>query len=692
MSEIRLRNALLTSIKRTWWLIAVLLILMSGFRLLFTVQFAHPEIWSEFLSSLPMAFAFGAVHDLRILLIFALPPTFSLLWMRDRTLDRWKSWLHRTSIYWFLGISAIVIVLASEQIYYSYFGARFNILAFGAIEDDVPAVLASAWQTYPLLLYLSVGLVLEYFVLRIIRRAFHFISFLHAAKAPQAHEVDRALNYHLITHTGLTVFLCLLPLTPIFVSLDNEYSQTAFVRIIPENGVEKLAETMWTRFNEEQLSTAKQFGFGEDPQHAIEAFSNHLSVTDQGPLLQRLPLQAMEPTPVVENPPHVVLVVMESFATHLLQYQSPEFDLLGPAQTYFEEGVLYERFLPCDNISVGTILGITLNLPYRPNTKHLSQSDQKSRSYPSSMAKLFGERGYDTAFYYGGPSDWRELDHFLPNQGFEEMVGMQDLIERYQLDLEKDGGPWGVWDEYLFRAVTERLRSADKPVFMVVFTTTNHSPHKVPADWRAKKLSPPARLLERTGPLNETQSAQVETYRYAAYQLGIWLDGLKDANLKEQTIVGVTGDHTAGMGIPFSHQDILLKRAVPFLLLMPESIAEQFQADPLTPGSHKDMAPTLFHAAGLGPYGYRGLGTSLLAPQARHLGFNSSGLVLSPQGAVRIHQDGYDALRWRGNSLQLEPSQSNLDDEAALKAYQAALSLTDWLIYEDSPEPEESPN
>ena len=690
MSEIRLRNAILTSIKRTWWLITVLLITMSGFRLLFTVQFAHPEIWSEFLNSLPMAFAFGAVHDLRILLIFALPPTFSLLWMRDRTLDRWKSWLHRTSLYWFFGISVIVIVLASEQIYYSYFNARFNILAFGAIEDDVGAVLTSAWQTYPLLLYLSIGLVLEYLVLRIIRRAFHFTSFLHATKAPQAHEVDRALNLHLATHTGLTVLLCLLPLTPIFVSLDDKYSQTAFVRIIPENGVEKLAETMWTRFNEDQLSTAKQYGFGEDPQSAIEAFTNHQSATDQGSLLQRLPLQAMQPTPTIDQPPHVVLVVMESFATHLLQYQSPEFDLLGPAKTYFEQGVLYERFLPCDNISIGTILGIALNLPYRPNTKHLSQTDERSRSYPSSMAKLFGDRGYDTAFYYGGPSDWRELDQFLPNQGFEELLGMEYLIERYQLDIEKDGGPWGVWDEYLFPAVTERLINADKPVFMVVFSTTNHLPYRLPPDWSAKELTPPARLLARTGPFNEMQNAQVETYRYASYQLGLWLDGLKDAGLDQETIIGVTGDHTTGMGIPFSHQELLLERAVPFLLLMPDAIASQFQADPLTPGSHKDMAPTLFHAAGLGPYGYRGLGTSLLAPQARHLGFNSSGLILTPQGAVRIHQDGFDALRWEKDSMELRPVESSIEDEAALKTYQSALSLTDWLIYEEPSPPEQN--
>lgn len=690
MSEIRLRNAILTSIKMTWWLIGVLLVLMSAFRLLFTVQFAHPEIWRDFLSSLPMAFAFGALHDLRILLLFALPPTFSLLWMRDRSLARWKTWLSRTSIYWFLGISIIVIVLASEQIYYSYFRARFNILAFGAIEDDVGAVLISAWQTYPLLLYLSVGLVLEYLVLRIIRRAFHFSGFLHAAKIPEAHVVERALNVHIVTHSLLTVFLCLLPLTPIFVSLDKDYPQTAFVRIIPENGVEKLAETVWTRMSEEHLSTARRYGYADDPQSSIDAFTHGHSITDQGPLFQRLPLQPMAPTPVVEHPPHVVLMVMESFATHLLQYQSPDFDLLGPAKPYFDQGVLYERFLPCDNISIGTILGITLNLPYRPDTKHLSQSDQKSHRYSSSVAKLFADRGYDTAFYYGGPSEWRDLDQFLPQQGFQEMLGMQDLIERYDLDIEVDGGPWGVWDEYLFRAVTERLENATKPVFMVVFSTTNHSPHRLPADWRAKKLTPPANLLTRTGPFNETQRAQVETYRYALYQLGSWLDGLKEKGLDQQTIVGVTGDHTAGMGIPFAHQEILLQRAVPFLLLMPDAIADQFQPDPLTPGSHKDMAPTLFHAAGLGPYGYRGFGTSLLAPEAPHVGFNSSGLLLTPEGAVRIHQDGFDSMSWVGDTLELEPRKSNLEDSRVLKDYEAALSFTDWLVYEDLLSPAEN--
>ncbi len=684
MSEIRLRNAILTSIKRTWWLVGALLVVMSGFRLLFTIQFAHPEIWRDFLGSLPVAFAFGALHDLRILLLFALPPTFSLMWMRDRDRQRWKSWLRRTSTYWFLGTSVIVIALASEQIYYSYFGSRFNILAFGAIEDDIGAVLLSAWQTYPLLLYLLVGLILEYIVLRIIRRAFHFTDFLHASTQPEAEQVDLALNRHIVAHSMLAVVLCSLPLTPIFVSLDQEVPQTAFVRTIPENGVEKLAETLWTRISENSLSTARRYGFDLDAQAAIEQFTQGHSAANQGPLLQRLPVQAMTPTPHVERPPHVVLVVMESFATHLLQYQSPNFDLLGPAQPFFEQGALFERFLPTDNISIGSILGIILDLPYRPGTKHLSQSEQRHKSFATSSAKLFADQGYDTAFFYGGPANWRNLDQFLPLQGFQEEVGMEEILEQYHLDPQTDAGPWGLWDEHLFRAIADRLEHAEKPLFLVAFTTTNHPPHHLPASWSLPALRPPDRLLARTGPLDETQKAQLETYRYAAHQLGNWLQELQQTGLIQHCVIGVTGDHTAGIGIPFAHQEILLERAVPFLLWMPEAIRHQFQPNVLLPGSHKDIVPTLFHAAGLGPNRYRGLGSSLLDKNATHIGFNSSGLLLLEDGAIKIHEEGYDPMRWIGDSLELEPTHHPIGAAAALRYYQAALSLADWMVYEDS--------
>jgi len=682
-SEIRLHNAILTSIRRTWWLVSVLLVLMSGFRLLFTIQFAHPEVWGEFLGSLPMAFAFGVLHDLRILLLFALPPTLSLLWMRNRTLRKWHRWLITSSIYWTFGITILVIALAADQIYYSHFGSHFNIVAFGAIDDDLGAVLIGAWQSNPLLVYLVLALFLEYLVFRIIRRAFHFTDFFHVAHKPAEEAVDRALNQHISLHVLLVVVLCSTPLTPIFVSLQKQYPQTTFVQAVPENGIEKLAETVWLRIAEEPLSIARRFGYGTDPQLALLEFTNGQAVHEEGPLLQRFPSKVFSPTPHMVGKPHVVLVVMESFSTNLLHYQNPAFDLLGPAQRYFDQGALFQRFLPADNISAGSILSLALNLPYRPGTRQLSQSDLKDKLFPTSTATLFAAQGYDTAFYYGGPKNWRDLDTFLPRQGFDEFRGQEDFMASYGLQENVDGGPWGIWDEHLFRAVDDRLRAAKKPLFLVVFTTTNHPPHGLPANLEISTLHPQAELLARTGELDSTQKMQMATYQYACHELGKWLNRMESSALLERTIVGVTGDHTASMGIPFSQQEILLKRAVPFLLLMPPDIADQFEIDTSLVGSHKDIPPTLFHAAGLGEAGYRGFGTSMLDNNEAHIGFNASGLVLCNQGGVLMRPDGFDSMRWEQSSLLLTPTEAFPKAAGAARKYRAALGLADWLVYED---------
>lgn len=681
-SDIRLHNAILTSIQRSWWLVAVLLVLMSGFRLVFTIQFAHPEVWADFLHSLPVAFGFGVLHDLRILMLFALPSTLSLMWMRNRTLRSWHRWLLWTSAYWTFGISVILIGLAADQIYYSHFQSHFNILAFGAIDDDLGAVLRGAWQRHPLLLYILIGLLLEYLVFRIIRRAFHFTDFFHVAHRPKAEVADRALNRHLSVHVVLTVMLCSTPLTPLFVDLQERFPQTAFVRAVPENALEKLAETVWLRIAEEPLSVARKLGYGEDPQDALEDYFQGEVGATEGPLLERFPVREFLPQVELETRPHVVLVVMESFATHLLQYQSQDFDLLGPAQRHFDRGLLYRRFLPADNISAGSVLSLCLNQPYRPGTRQLSQSELKTMPHLTSTALRFREQGYDTAFYYGGRKDWRELDTYLPLQGFDQTIGQVEIAGLYGLDIEKDGGPWGLWDEHLFRAVEDRLRQAERPLFLVVFTTTNHPPHGLPTGTDPEPLQPPTELLQRVDQLDEKQHRQLATYRYASHKLGHWLDRMEETNHLDNMVVGVTGDHTAGMSIPFSHQEVLMERAVPFLLLLPDAIRQQVGEEVNIPGSHKDIPPTLLHAAGLLKDGYRGFGNSLLDLRQAHLGFNASGLVLFPDGAVRMHAEGFDSMEWVGDSLLLRPAESTPAAESAAERYQAALSLTDWLLYD----------
>lgn len=678
------RNAIFVAIRRTWRLIAVLLLMMTLFRLVFVIQFAHPEVWSRFLGTLPMAFAFGALHDLRIMLLFALPPSLSLLWMRNRGRKRWRSWLRRTATYWFVGITALLIILASDQLYFAHFRSHFNILAFGALDDDLGAVLRGAWRNYPLLLYVLLGLVGAAAVFKVIAKAFHIDDFLHDEVAPSAEAVDNSLNRHIVLHVLLAVAFCSTPLEPVFERLQEDIRPTPFVRVVPDSPVEKLAETVWKRISEEPLSTARRFGYDKDLQRAVVDFTQDQAARDTGPIWQRLPIQQFTPEIQTESPPHVVIVLMESFSSYLLRYQSPEFDLLGNAAPYFERGLNYERFLPADNISAGSLISLLLEMPYRPGTRQLSQNELADRTYPGSAALLFGAAGYESNFFYGGPKTWRNLDRFLPQQGFDRVVDQEELTEQYQLDLRVDAGEWGLWDEHLFRAVEDHLAKATSPQFVVVFTTTNHPPYELPFDTELPALDPPQELLELTGKLDETQVRQMRTYQYACRQLGTWLDRLEQQDILQNTVVGVTGDHAAGLRLPQSRSELLMERAVPFLVLLPPEIAAQAPYDPGMPGSHKDVVPTLYHAAGLAQAGYRGFGTSMLDPQAPHFGVNASGLLIDHEGAVILTENTAVSTAWADDhSLLVDPRAPAQDPQELVRRYQAALALVDALVYEE---------
>lgn len=677
------RNAIFVAIRRTWRLIAILLLMMTIFRLVFVIQFAHPEVWSRFLGTLPMAFAFGALHDLRILLLFALPPSLSLLWMRNRGRNRWRHWLRRTATYWFVGITALLIILASDQIYFAHFRSHFNILAFGAIDDDLGAVLRGAWRNYPLLLYIIVGLVGAAAVFKVIATAFHIDDFLHDEVAPSAEAVDNSLNRHIVLHVLLAVAFCLTPLTPVFERLQEVTRPTPFVRVVPDSPVEKLAETVWKRISEEPMSTAKRFGYDQDIQRAVDDFTLGQAARTEGPIWQRLPLQHFQPEIQSETQPHVVIVLMESFSSYLLHYQNPDFDLLGESAAYFERGFNYERFLPSDNISAGSLLSLVLEMPYRPGTRQLSQNVQTNQVYPGSAALLFGAAGYETNFFYGGPKTWRNLDQFLPQQGFDRLIGQADLAEQYDLDLREEAGEWGLWDEHLFRAVEDHLAKATSPQFVVVFTTTNHPPYELPMGTVLPPLDPPQDLLEWTGDLDETQWRQMSTYQYACRELGLWLDRLEQQDLLTQTVIGITGDHAAGLRMPQSRSELLMERAVPFLLLLPPALEAQAQYDPGMPGSHKDVVPTLYHAAGLSSAGYRGFGTSMLDLTVPHFGANASGLLIDHEGAVILTENTAISTAWADDSsLFVDPRAPAPSPEQLVKRYQAALALVDALVYE----------
>lgn len=686
-ADFRPADALAGVLRRMLGLGGFLLLLMSSFRAAFVLRYGHPDVLSEFFADLPAAFGLGVLHDLRVTLLFLLPGVLSLLWMRDAQAAAWKKWLSVAHCWCFVGIVVLLTVLISDFLFYSFFQSHFSVLAWGMIEDDFGAVVAGAWKIYPIPFFALLILLAGWLLVRILRRVWSPARLLAPrVRHERVDEAVRWLNLQLTLHVAITVGLLSWSLSPTPSRLASELPPSRFVHQVPLNGVEELAGAVWLRLTEEPLSVAARFAYSGDRGAALRDFTGAEAEDEPGaPTLSLLPVQSMLPQPQWDRPPHVVLVVMESFSEYLLRWQSPDFDLLGALAPYWERGWVFERFLPSDNGSAGSILSLAVNLPYRPGTKQLSQSDERGKAFSSASGTLFAKAGYETRFLYGGPLEWRSVGEFLPLQGFQEVVGQAQILAELGLDEESAASDWGIFDEHLFTAAARRLESAKTPQFIVLFTTTNHPPHELPPDCPPQSLQPPVELLARIRELDPLQRLQLRTYHYACNQFGQFLQRLEKDGLLGQVVVGATGDHTIGGGIPFTSSELLLERAVPFFLLAPPAQARQFQPNFNRPGSHKDVVPTLVHLAGLGNGQYRGIGCSLLDETATPFGYNPSGLFMDENAVVVEFEGGFGTMTWAGPGALVTACEETGDHRRLLARTRAALALTDWIVCEPDP-------
>jgi len=679
--------ALGSALARLTLLGGALLLIMAGFRAAFVLRYAHPEVWSHFLGDLPAAFAAGLLHDLRVVLLLLLPPTLSLLWMRGAARERWRKWL-RIMFWWsFAGVAGVLTLLVSDFMFYAFYTSHLSVLAYGFLEDDLISVIVGAWKNHPFLIYTAVILAAAWLLGRVLLRLWSPERALRARGARgHSGDAEPRLNAQLTLHVLAIVLL----LSWSFSSTDSmseDLPASGFVHQVPANGVESLAEAVWIRLTEEPFSVAARYSYAGKREQALQDFTG-LPIADEpaATALSLLPLQPMLPRPPEGPPPHVVLVVMESFNTHLLRWQSADFDLLGPLESYWERGWFFPRFLPSDNGSAGSILSLIVNLPYRPGTKQLSQSNLRDHVFPTSAARAFADRGYEPRFLYGGPLEWRKLGPFLPPQGFVEAAGQAQILHELGLDPDLANGEWGVWDEHLFAAAERRLREATAPQFLILFTTTHHPPHELPWDAQLPTLIPPQALLERADGLDPLQRAQLRTYQYACHELGKFLGRLEEDGLLDRTVVAATGDHTMGMGIPFAASEVLLERAVPLFVLAPDRIAAAFKPELLRPGSHKDVIPTLLHLAGGAGEGYRGIGSSMLDEAADPYGYNPGGLLIGRRAVTLEVQGGLEAMTWAGDGIELVPATEGPEHRELMRRHRAGMALTDWILWESEGE------
>jgi phosphoglycerol transferase MdoB-like AlkP superfamily enzyme len=209
-------------------------------------------------------------------------------------------------------------------------------------------------------------------------------------------------------------------------------------------------------------------------------------------------------------------------------------------------------------------------------------------------------------FVTSGHTGWRELNRVLPTQGFDEVVDSASLRAHYGV---ADGGLWGVWDEYLFRYIEERLHDPQRqrPLFIYAMPTTHHPPYELPQDYRA----PDFQLSDWPGERSdESLIPSLKTYRYANEQLAAFVQSVSQGPVGSRALIAATGDHTMRTTGQYNTLERrVLQHRVPFMVwgggraACPQAFDE--------PASHLDIFPTLLPLLGV-EHGYLQTGRNLM--------------------------------------------------------------------------------
>ena len=199
------------------------------------------------------------------------------------------------------------------------------------------------------------------------------------------------------------------------------------------------------------------------------------------------------------------------------------------------------------------------------------------RNAPSfnSLPKILEENGYKFSFYYGGNSNFDNMDDFMNLNGGEQGFAEKhpELTERSQ---------WGLLDKCLF---SEAVKSIDfkssKPRFEVYMTLTCHAPWDYPDRdsyiQRYKKMKP------TQGQLPYKDVTTTAAYLYTDEAIRQLLTDYSKQEGFENTIFIITGDHNF-YTIAFE------KYHVPLLVWSP-----MLKKNKMFPAlvSHREIAPTL---------------------------------------------------------------------------------------------------
>ena len=267
--------------------------------------------------------------------------------------------------------------------------------------------------------------------------------------------------------------------------------------------------------------------------------------------------------------PDIVIVILESFSTHLMKSMGGE-NIAVNLDRIASEGLLFTDFYANGFRTDRALPAIISAFPSQPSTSIMSHLS-KMEKLPSIPAAL-KENGYDIAYYYGGNADFTNLMAYLVSCGFEKVISDKDFPAS-QLTGQWGANDGALFDRFLSDYLTENI---DSPRFRIIQTSSSHDPFDVP-DY------------------NVLPDIKANSFSYTDMCIGKFIDRFSSSPQWDNTLVIMVPDHWAAYP-EIETLDIRQRHTIPLVMT---GGALAMKGRDSTVSSQIDIAATLLYQLGI---------------------------------------------------------------------------------------------
>ena len=580
---------------------AVILVILLFVRICFAVAFVPMSVISSNLSVLPRLFFNLLRFDVQVICYVLLLPTaltFILVVLRKPWTDHVLS---RFRLIYFSIVSVLLLMISGIDMgFYANFNSHINLTFFDFFNEGPMSLIQTIWEEYHCVYEAIIFLLIALPVLLLIRRleSGNLSSRLSVRSSNSRNSSRRntinlsiiILLYIVFLAIGLrgSVWRFPLQIEDTFVS-----NQKALNDLVP-NAVYMLKKAYKEKRNafkiENTTDLLKQYKF-KSLQEALDIYTGgkvRIVKNDTLTALQHA-LFAEVDHGLKQSQPNIVIIYSESWSNYLFNLQQKDAEMYFGLERHFKEDLFFRNFQSVQNGTVASLENLYVSTPF----PRFFASAYRFKVLPTSIALPFKASNYTTMFMSGMDAAWENCAEALIHQQFDAIYDKFFLLKDYP---HATYNSIGVYDEYLFQALLDKLNKPSKKRQMItVMTTTNHPPFEFPKDL---KLPPLPDSFYGKKCFAEHNRKVLDKYltgfRYYNKALNDFLNRFKASAAAKNTILVITGDHNVRVILNHDVIDKRYEHSVPLYVYLPPYLRKEAY-NKLTNrwGSHDDILATL---------------------------------------------------------------------------------------------------